>query len=86
MTGDQVRISSKTGNLTAQVVVTDDLMPGVVSLPHGWGHHRNGTGQANAAKKPGISLNDISDETFLDLMSGNAGLNGIEVELHKVAP
>ena len=86
VTGDQVRISSKTGNLTAQVVVTDDLMPGVVSLPHGWGHHRNGTGQANAAKKPGISLNDISDETFLDLMSGNAGLNGIEVELHKVAP
>ena len=59
-------------------------MPGVVSLPHGWGHHRPGTRLATAESRPGVSLNDLTDETRLDVLSGNAALNGVPVTVEAV--
>ena len=62
------------------------IMPGVVSVPHGWGHHRPGTKQGLAQKNPGVSLNDIMDDGQVDLFSGNAILNGQAVRIEAVAP
>jgi hypothetical protein len=59
-------------------------MPNVVSLPHGWGHHRKGMQLSVASSNPGISVNDITDHQFIDALSGNAALNGIPVELQKI--
>jgi len=56
-------------------------MPGVVSIPHGWGHHRAGTQLGVAQEHAGVSLNDITDEQFLDQLSGTAAFNGVSVEV-----
>jgi hypothetical protein len=55
------------------------MRPGVVSLPHGWGHHRPGIRLAVAAATPGASLNDVTDEQRVDVLSGNAALSGVPV-------
>lgn len=72
-------LSTRTGTLTVPVEITDELMRGVVSLPHGWGHDRSGTGQAVAAKHAGVSANDLTDELRVDALCGNAALNGVPV-------
>ena len=82
--GDEARVSSRTGAIVAQVEVTDAVMPGVVSLPHGWGHAVAGTAQAVASAQPGTNSNVLADELLLDAVSGNAVLNGIPVELAPV--
>ncbi|MGI1677284.1 MAG: molybdopterin-dependent oxidoreductase [Cellvibrionaceae bacterium] len=74
-------ISSRVGELQVEVKVTDDVMPGVVCLPHGWGHHREGMRLSVAESNPGVSINDIIDDQAVDNMSGNAVLNGIPVEV-----
>ena len=56
-------------------------MPGVVSLPHGFGHNRSGTAQHVAAAHAGVNFNILTDAAALDPLSGNAILNGIEVTL-----
>jgi hypothetical protein len=56
-------------------------MPGVVSLPHGWGHARPGVQLSIARAQPGASANDLTDERELDALSGNAALNGVVVEV-----
>jgi anaerobic selenocysteine-containing dehydrogenase len=61
--------------------VSDEIMPGVVSLPHGFGHDKDGTRLAIASQHAGVSLNDITDTKFLDELCGNAALNGIPVQL-----
>jgi hypothetical protein len=61
-----------------EVALTDDVMRGVVSLPHGYGHQVPGTRMAGAARVPGVSINDLTDPTRLDV-SGNAALNGVPV-------
>ncbi len=53
----------------------------MVSLPHGWGHDRDGTGQTVAAGRPGVNVNQLNDGTLLDSLSGTAVLNGIPVVL-----
>jgi len=58
------------------VELTDDIMPGVVSMPHGWGHDRPGTGQTRAAQHPGASINDVLDDSQTDPVSGTSVLNG----------
>jgi len=82
--GDDARVSSRTGAIVAQVEVTDAVMPGVVSLPHGWGHDVPGTAQRVAAAQPGPNSNTLADELLVDAPSGNAVLNGIPVELAPV--
>jgi len=56
------------------------MMPGVVSLPHGWGHARPGVQLDIARQQPGVSSNDLTDERELDV-SGNAALNGVTVQV-----
>ncbi|RFA36936.1 molybdopterin dinucleotide-binding protein [Alkalilimnicola ehrlichii] len=73
------RIMSRTGELLVNVQITEDIMPGVVCLPHGWGHDREGVSLRVAQSNPGINVNDITDDQVVDTLSGNAVLNGIPV-------
>ncbi|RMH16897.1 MAG: molybdopterin oxidoreductase family protein [Acidobacteria bacterium] len=82
--GDRVRLRSRVGAVEAPVEVTDRIMPGVVSLPHGWGHHRPGIRLRIAATRPGASINDLTDERRLDALSGNAAFSGVPVEIEAV--
>ena len=77
--GDLAEVASRVGRVEAPVEVTPDVMPGVVSLPHGWGHARPGTRLAVAARHPGVNTNVLTDPAALDLLSGNAVLNAIPV-------
>ena len=76
--GTSVRIASRVGTVTTEVLATDDMMRGVVSLPHGYGHQQDGVRMANATKVAGVSINDLTDPERLDV-SGNAALNGVPV-------
>jgi anaerobic selenocysteine-containing dehydrogenase len=78
-TGDGVEVVSPTGKLQGPVEVTDAIKPGVVSLPHGWGHGRPGTRMSVANGSPGVNTNALSPSTFVDEPSGNGALNGIPV-------
>jgi anaerobic selenocysteine-containing dehydrogenase len=79
--GGDAQVTSRAGALTVRVEVTDAVMPGVVSLPHGWGHGAGGTRMAVAAAHPGVNSNILTDEQAIDPLSGNAVLNGIPVEV-----
>ena len=72
---------SRTGRVTAPLEISDRVMPGVVSLPHGWGHGRDGTRLATANAHPGASLNDLTDDLEVDRLCGTAALNGIAVHV-----
>jgi anaerobic selenocysteine-containing dehydrogenase len=78
--GGQARVSSKVGDLTAPVEVTDEIMPGVISIPHGWGHDAPGVRLRVASEHAGVNSNLLAP-TEVDPLSGNAVLNGIPVEL-----
>lgn len=83
--GQIVRISSRVGSIEVEVQATEDIMRGVVSLPHGWGHGRSGVQLRVAQAHPGQSVNDLTDDQALDALSGNAALNGIRVVVGAVA-
>ncbi len=63
------------------VEVTDAIAPGVVSIPHGWGHDVEGVSMAVASEHAGVNSNVLADELLVDALSGNAVLNGIPVEI-----
>jgi len=84
-TGTPVTITSRTGSITAPAEVTDSVMPGTVSLPHGYGHNREGVKLSVAREKPGVSLNDITDRQRTDPLSGNAAFNGTPVTVSLAA-
>jgi anaerobic selenocysteine-containing dehydrogenase len=78
--GGQARVRSRTGEQTVEVSISADIMPGVVSLPHGFGHRYADTGQSVArTRMPGVSANDIVDDEVLDLPSGTSVVNGVPV-------
>ncbi|HIE1315823.1 molybdopterin oxidoreductase family protein [Pseudomonas aeruginosa] len=79
--GQRVRVRSRVGSVEVEVAASSEMMPGVVSLPHGWGHARPGVQLAIARAQAGVSANDLTDERHLDLLSGNAALNGLPVEV-----
>jgi anaerobic selenocysteine-containing dehydrogenase len=79
--GDRVRVSSRAGSVVAPVELSDEMMPGVVSLPHGWGHDRPGIRLSVAAAHPGVSLNDVTDAEEIDALAGTASLTGVAVEV-----
>ncbi|MER6565810.1 molybdopterin oxidoreductase family protein [Streptomyces sp. NPDC001093] len=79
--GADVRVRGAGGEVVAPAEVTDAVRPGVVSLPHGWGHDRPGTRLGHAATAPGVNVNQLLDGSLLDPLSGNAVLNGVPVEL-----
>lgn len=73
------KLSSRVGELEVEVELSEDMAPGVVSLPHGWGHQRNG-GQL-ASEKPGVNVNALTDDAAFDPLTGNSVLNGVPVRL-----
>ena len=83
--GQVVRVISRVGELEVATEVTDSLMPGVVSLPHGWGHSVDETQMAVAESRAGVNSNILTDGSLLDPLSGNAVLNGIPVEVSLVS-
>ncbi|CAM3763272.1 molybdopterin-dependent oxidoreductase [Smaragdicoccus niigatensis] len=78
--GQQVQVSSRVGSVVIEVSATDDMMPGVVSLPHGYGHQGEGIRLSRAGKLPGVSINDLTDPARVDL-SGNAALSAVPVQV-----
>ena len=77
--GDDVCITSRVGSVVAPVEVTNTVMAGVVSLPHGWGHGRAGTRLTTANTHTGVSINDLTDDQRLDTLTGNASFSGVPV-------
>lgn len=82
--GDQAKVTSEGGELIVEVEVTDVVMPGVVSIPHGWGHSYAGTRLGVAESRPGVNLNILTSNSLVDDWSGNAALNGVPVTLSTV--
>ena len=82
--GEEAVIRSRAGAIVVPVEVTDDVMPGVVSIPHGWGHDLPGMSLSVAGEHAGTNSNVLSDELVLEPLSGTAVLNGIPVELEPV--
>jgi len=74
-----LEISSRVGAVKASVELTDSMMEGVVSLPHGWGHTSKNTKMAVAESHAGVSMNDLTDEMQVDELTGNAVLNAVPV-------
>lgn len=79
--GDRAQLASASGEVEVELQACDDLMRGVVSLPHGFGHNREGVRLGLAPQYSGVSCNDVTDPAYLDELSGNAALNGVPVTL-----
>ena len=77
--GQQVRVQSEIGEIEVEVDITDAVMSGVVSLPHGWGHARTGTRWRVAESTGAASVNDIISTRAFDPLSGNAAVTGVIV-------
>lgn len=77
--GQLVRLASAAGSVDVEVAATDDMMPGVVSLPHGFGHQRAGVQLTIAATVAGVSANDVTDAGRTDRPAGTAAVNGVPV-------
>lgn len=82
--GELAEVRSPVGAVTAAVEITEDLRPGVVSLPHGFGHDLDGIELTVARRRPGVNSNVLTDSADLDVPSGTAVLNGIDVEVSPV--
>jgi anaerobic selenocysteine-containing dehydrogenase len=83
--GEDARIAAEGGELKVPVEVTDAVRAGVVSLPHGWGHDREGARMAVAAATPGVNVNQLLDGSRLDPLSGTAVLNGFPVDVTPIS-
>jgi anaerobic selenocysteine-containing dehydrogenase len=84
--GDHVQVISAVGAIEVPLEITDEIRPGVVSVPHGFGHTRPGVGWQRAASHAGASMNDITDHEVLDELTGNAAFNAVPVRVEAVAP
>ena len=82
--GALVRVTSVVGAIELPAQVSDELRAGVVSIPHGFGHHRDGVGWTRAAAKAGASMNDITDPSVVDRLTGNAAFNAVPVRVEPV--
>ena len=82
--GQPARVTSRVGSVEVPVSITTDVTPGVVSLPHGWGHSRTGAALSIAAAHAGASVNDLTDEQSVDALSGTAAFNGVPVTVSAV--
>jgi anaerobic selenocysteine-containing dehydrogenase len=83
--GARARVVSRAGAFEAPVEISDSVMPGVVSLPHGWGHDRSEVHLSVAGRHAGVSINDATDAQQVDALSGNAILNGVPVRVERAA-
>ena len=74
-----INVKSRVGEISLPAEITAKIMPGVISIPHGWGHNKKGMRLQTAEQHAGVSVNDLTDEMVLDELSGNAVLNGVPV-------
>lgn len=79
-------VRSRVGEVRVPVAITDEIMPGVVSLPHGYGHGRSGVKLGVATANAGVSINDLSDDLRVDELSGNAAFSGQIVDVSPAGP
>ena len=78
---DSAEIKADTRQIVLPVEITEDVMPGVVSIPHGWGHDREGTAQTVATEHAGASINDVISDEQIDPLAGTSVLNGQTVTI-----
>jgi anaerobic selenocysteine-containing dehydrogenase len=81
--GELVEVTSAAGTLSVEVAASNDMMPGVVSLPHGFGHGLPGVRLTVASQVKGASVNDVTDDAVTDALGGTAALNGVPVQVSK---
>jgi anaerobic selenocysteine-containing dehydrogenase len=79
--GSRAEVRSRVGAVVAPVEITTDIRPGVLSLPHGWGHDAEGADLTVAATHAGVNANRLTDDAEIDPLSGNAVLNGVPVSV-----
>ncbi len=79
--GDCAEVTGAAGQVVLPVEITEELMPGVVSMPHGWGHQREGTRQSVASRHAGASINDVLGDQEIDPLAGTSVLNGQPVRV-----
>jgi len=82
--GELVTVRSRVGQVCVPAEITGEIMAGVISLPHGYGHDRRGVQLGVATKHPGVSANVLTDDQFIDMLSGNAAFNGVAVTVAPV--
>ena len=81
LNGQKVVVRSRVGSIVLPVEITDEIMRGVVSIPHGWGHDRTGNQQTVAQQHAGASINDLTDQQAVDALCGTAAFNGTAVSV-----
>jgi anaerobic selenocysteine-containing dehydrogenase len=81
MANSEVKVTSRVGAVVIPVEITEDIMPNVVSIPHGYGHTRKGSKLDIASQHAGVSINDLTDELLIDTLTGNAAFSGVPVTL-----
>jgi anaerobic selenocysteine-containing dehydrogenase len=79
--GQNVSVRSRVGSVVVPIEISEEMMPGVVSIPHGWGHDRDGVQLEVAQKHAGESINDVTDDSSVDALCGTAAFNGTWVEV-----
>ena len=83
--GQRVKVASSVGAIELPLELSDEMRQGVVSIPHGFGHKRAGVGWRVAAEHGGASVNDVTDPTIVDRLTGNAAFNDVPVRIEAVA-
>jgi anaerobic selenocysteine-containing dehydrogenase len=79
-----VRVTSRRSSIELPATISADIMPGVVCMPHLWGHGRAGTRQRVANATPGVSMNNLTDVSVIDELTGNAVVNGVPVRIDAI--
>ena len=79
-----VVVKSRVGEVQIKAEVTDEIMEGTISIPHGWGHHREGIKMNVASTHAGVSMNDLVDDLLVDELCGVSVINGVPVEINKI--
>lgn len=79
-----VCVRTTEGAVTVVAEVSDEVMPGVVSLPHGWGHGVDGTRMATANAHPGVNNNLLNPTDVIDVPSNTHALNGVPCQVGRV--
>ena len=74
--GQNVTVQSRVGSIVVPIEISEEMMPGVVSIPHGWGHDRPGIQLGVAQRHAGQSINDVTDDLAIDALCGTAAFNG----------
>jgi len=77
----QVIVTSTIDSVQIPIEISNEMMQGVVSIPHGFGHHRKGTNLKLAQENAGVSINDLTNNKSIDLLTGNANLSGTKVKI-----